>query len=176
MTGRVLVAGIGNVFLSDDGFGSEVARLLARQPLAEGVRVVDYGIRGMHLAFDLLDGYDALVVVDALPGDGAPGELTVLEVGPDDLGDGELDAHGMAPVAVLGGLGALGGTLPPTYVVGCRPADVGEGMGLSPAVAAAVAPAVDLVHELLARLHGTDAPRVAASARPSTAQHREEQS
>ena len=145
----VLVAGIGNVFLTDDGFGSEVARALHGVPLPDGVKVVDYGIRGMHLAYDLLDGYDALVVVDAVPGAGAPGDLTVLEVGPDDLGEGELDAHGMAPVAVLGSLGALGGTLPPTYVVGCRPADVNEGMGLTPSVAAAVSPAVDLVLDVL---------------------------
>jgi hydrogenase maturation protease len=146
---RVLVAGIGNVFLTDDGFGSEVARLLAAREVPEGVRVVDYGIRGMHLAYDLLDGYAGLVVIDALPGEGAPGDLSVLEVGPEDLGDGELDAHGMAPVAVLASLGQLGGSLPPTYIVGCQPADVGEGMGLTPAVAAALDPAVELVFEVL---------------------------
>jgi hydrogenase maturation protease len=149
VSSSVLVAGIGNLFLGDDAFGSEVARRLAVQPLPEGVRVVDYGIRGMHLAYDLLEGYDALVVVDALPGDGAPGDLSVLTVGPDDLGEGELDAHGMAPVAVLAGLGLLGGSLPPTYVVGCQPADVEEGIGLTPAVAAAVDRAVTLVHEVL---------------------------
>ena len=149
MSGRVLVAGIGNLFLTDDGFGSEVARRLAAGPLPDGVRVVDYGIRGMHLAYDQLDGYDALVVVDALPGKGSPGDLWVLEVGPDDLGDGELDAHGMAPVSVLASLGRLGGSLPPTYVVGCKPADVGDGIGLTPAVAAAVDGAIALVHEVL---------------------------
>ncbi len=149
MTANVLVAGIGNLFLTDDAFGSEVARRLAGGPMPEGVKVVDYGIRGMHLAYDLLDGYDALLVVDAMPGDGEPGDLRVLEVGPDDLGEGELDAHGMAPVAVLASLGQLGGSLPPTYVVGCQPADVGEGIGLTPAVAAAVDRAVDLVHEVL---------------------------
>lgn len=182
MTRRALVAGIGNVFLTDDGFGSEVARRMAAQPLPDGVgadvRVVDYGIRGMHLAFDLLDGYDALVVVDALPSEGPPGELTVLRVGPEDLGEGELDAHGMAPVSVLASLGALGGTLPPTYVVGCRPADVSEGMGLSPAVADAVGPAVRLVSDVLAEVlgrHGSD-DRVGTSARPSNRSRREEQS
>jgi hydrogenase maturation protease len=149
MTARVLVAGIGNVFLSDDGFGSEVARRLAGHPMPEGVKVVDFGIRGMHLAYELLDGYDALVVVDAMPGKGSPGELSVLAVGPDDLGEGELDAHGMAPVAVLASLGKLGGTLPTTYIVGCQPGDVGEGMGLTPAVASAVEPAVELVLEVL---------------------------
>ncbi len=145
----VLVAGIGNVFLSDDGFGCEVVRALRSVPLPDGVEVVDYGIRGMHLAYDLLAGYDALVVVDALPGDGDPGDLAVLEVGPDDLGTAELDAHGMAPVSVLASLGQLGGTLPPTYVVGCRPADVSEGMGLTPTVARAVPAAVALVAEVL---------------------------
>ena len=162
MTANVLVAGIGNLFLTDDAFGSEVARRLAGAPLPEGVKVVDYGIRGMHLAYDLLDGYDALVVVDALPGDGAPGDLRVLEVGPEDLGEGELDAHGMAPVAVLASLGQLGGTLPPTYVVGCQPADVGEGIGLTPAVAGAVDRAVELVHEVLEQqlgLAGRSSPR-----------------
>lgn len=154
MSNGVMVAGIGNVFLTDDGFGSEVARRLAGEQLPGGVRVVDYGIRGMHLAYDLLDGYDALVVVDALPGHGAPGDLSVLEVGPDDLAidgeqGGELDAHGMAPVSVLASLGQLGGALPRTFVVGCQPADVGEGMGLTPSVEAAVDGAVALVHEVL---------------------------
>lgn len=149
MNRRVLVAGIGNLFLTDDGFGSEVARRLASRPLPDGVKVIDYGIRGMHLAYDLLDGYDGLVVIDALPGDGAPGALSVLEVGLGDLGEGEFDAHGMAPVAVLGSLGQLGGALPPTYLVGCQPADVTDGMGLTPAVEASVEPAVDLVCEVL---------------------------
>jgi hydrogenase maturation protease len=149
MSDQVLVAGIGNVFLTDDGFGSEVARRLAARRLPDRVRVVDYGIRGMHLAYDLLDGYAGLVVIDALPGEGPPGELAVVEVGPDDLGEGELDAHGMAPVAVLASLGQLGGSLPPTYIVGCQPADVGEGMGLTPDVSAAVEPAIDLVYEVL---------------------------
>jgi hydrogenase maturation protease len=163
----VLVAGIGNIFLTDDGFGSEVARRLSREPLGDDVRVVDYGIRGMHLAYDLLDGYDALVVVDALPGQGAPGDLSVLEVGPDDLGEGELDAHGMAPVSVLASLGQLGGALPRTYVVGCRPADVGEGMGLTPAVEAAVDRAVALVHDVLEEQLGRPPARTAERSRVS---------
>lgn len=152
MSGGVLVAGIGNLFLTDDGFGSEVARRLASGHVPDGVRVVDYGIRGMHLAYDLLDGYDALVVVDALPGTGAPGDLTVLEVRPEDLGDGELDAHGAAPASVLAALGQLGGALPPTRVVGCQPAHVGEGMGLTPAVEAAVDRAALLVQEVVEQL------------------------
>ena len=146
----VLVAGIGNLFSSDDGFGPEVVRRMGERA-DDDVRVVDYGIRGMHLAYDLLDGYDALVIVDAVPR-GEPGEITVLEVGPDDLGSDEFDPHGMNPVAVLASLGRLGGRLPPTYVVGCRPASTADGIGLGEAVAAAVPLAVETVYRLLERL------------------------
>jgi hydrogenase maturation protease len=145
---NVLVAGIGNMFLGDDGFGPEVVRRLAAEPQRDGVRVVDYGIRGMHLAYDLLDGYDLLVLVDALPTNGQPGEVVVLEVGPGDLPDGDYDPHGMNPVAVLGGVSRLGGTLPRTYVVGCRSASVADGIGLTPQVAAAIPDAVHAVREL----------------------------
>lgn len=152
---RVLVAGIGNLFLGDDGFGPEVVRRLpATGRVPADVRVVDYGIRGMHLAYDLLEGCDALVLVDALPGsasgDRAPGDVTVLEVEEDDLGSGDFDAHGMDPVAMLANLDRLGGTLPRTFVVGCRPATVEEGIGLSAPVEAAVPAAVEVVLELLA--------------------------
>ncbi len=113
------------------------------------MRVVDYGIRGMHLAYDLLDGCAALVIVDAMPGNGSPGDVVVMSVGADDIGTGELDAHGMDPLAVLGSLRALGGALPPTYVVGCQPAKLEEGMGLSEAVAAAVPVAVAAVSRVI---------------------------
>jgi hydrogenase maturation protease len=149
---RILVAGIGNIFLGDDGFGCEVAGRLALDPPRAEVRIVDYGIRGMHLAYDLLDGYDALILVDALPGTEAPGTLRVMEVGADDLagrGPGGLDAHAMDPATVLAGLRALGGELPRTFVVGCIPADLGERIGLSDAVAAAVEPAAATVRGLL---------------------------
>jgi hydrogenase maturation protease len=113
------------------------------------VRAVDYGIRGMHLAYDLLDGYDALVIVDALPGDGPAGTVRVLEVGENDLGTAEFDPHGMAPVAVLASLKDLGGQLPPTYVVGVRPFDVDDRIGLSERVQAAVPEAIEAVRTLL---------------------------
>jgi hydrogenase maturation protein HypF len=158
---RILVAGVGNLFLSDDGFGPEVVRrLLASGRAPSHARVVDYGIRGMHLAYDLLDGYDALVLVDALPGPGRPGEVTVLEACTDAVGDPasgpQLDAHGMDPMAVLAGLERLGGTVPPTYVVGCRPVTVADGIGLSAPVAAAVPAGVDAVRRLLDRLAGAE--------------------
>ncbi|MDT4894376.1 MAG: hydrogenase maturation protease [Pseudonocardiales bacterium] len=154
---RVLVAGIGNIFLRDDGFGPAVVAELLRdpEPPPEGVRIVDYGIRGMHLAYDLLDPIAALVLVDAVAGR-TPGTVTVLEVGPEDVGrsgsHGALDAHGMEPVAVLAGLESLGGSLPPTYVVGCVPADVSEGMGLTAAVAAAVPLAAERARGLAVEL------------------------
>jgi hydrogenase maturation protease len=226
VTARVLVAGIGNLFLGDDGFGPEVVRrLLAGGPPPPGVHVTDYGIRGMHLAYDLLDGWDALILVDALPaapradaessggdsssgrpsdcesssggpssgeltgdeasgggssgaesaagptaisepsggvpggappGGAPPGEVIVVEIGPDDLEAGDFDAHGMQPVAVLGSLTAMGGKLPPTYIVGCPVESVHEGIGLSPAVAAAVPAAIDAVLALLERLPLTE--------------------
>ena len=153
MSPRILVAGIGNLFLGDDGFGPEVVRRLAAEGgLPPEVRVADYGIRGMHLAYDLLAGYEALVLVDALPGAGRPGEVVVLAVGAADLGDGEFDAHGMHPAAMLAALDRLGGTLPPAYVVGCRAAATDEGIGLSEPVAAAVAGALAAVRTLVTRL------------------------
>jgi hydrogenase maturation protease len=132
--------------------------MVGRAP--DGVRVVDYGIRGMHLAYDLLEGYDALVLVDALPVGDVAGAITVLRVGPDDLGTGEFDAHGMSPVAVLGSLDQLGGTLPPTFVVGCRPESVDEGIGLTEPVAAAVPRAVETLVQLLAKLRADEGRRV----------------
>jgi hydrogenase maturation protease len=149
---RILVAGIGNVFHTDDGFGCEVARRLAGTPWPADVRVVDYGIRGLHLAYDLLEPWDVLVIVDALPDRGAAGSVTVLEVGAGDLGQGTgFDAHGMDPATVLASLAALGGRLPPrTVVVGCQVAGTDEGMGLTGAVEAAVDPAVESVRALVA--------------------------
>jgi hydrogenase maturation protease len=146
---RTLVAGIGNIFLGDDGFGCEVVRRFAGEEFDDNVRVVDYGIRGMHLAYDLLDGWDLLVLVDALPERGSPGQLEILDVRPEHLGDGELDPHGMAPVAVLASLGALGGRLPPTVLVGAQVSDTSDRIGLSLDVQEAVLAAVDAIHALL---------------------------
>lgn len=152
------MAGIGNIFHGDDGFGPAVVRhLLApgSEPLAAGVRVVDYGIRGMHLAYDLLDGYDMLVLVDLIPPSGAPGEVSVLGVGAEDLGRSDFDPHGMNPAAVLASLSSLGGELPPTYLVGCQPITTEEGIGLSNRVAAAVPTAAAAVRDLV----GPSSPR-----------------
>lgn len=147
----VLVAGIGNIFLGDDGFGVEVAQRLLAEPQPEGVTVVDYGIRGLHLAYDLRDSdYDLVVFVDALPRGDEPGTVYVFE--PDtaiDRDSVEVDAHEMHPLAVLALLDDLGGQLRRLLVVGCEPADTEERIGLSSQVAAAVDKAVEVVGELL---------------------------
>jgi hydrogenase maturation protease len=154
--GRILVAGIGNIFLGDDAFGVEVVRRLRDAVLPPEVDVSDYGIRGMHLAYDLLDGrHDVLVLVDALPLDEPPGTLAVLQVDLDDpnwslrpadvLHAPAADAHGMDPESVLRLLRGLGGSVDRVLVVGCQPAALGERMELSAPVAAAVDEAVRTV-------------------------------
>ena len=154
MSGRVLVAGVGNIFLGDDGFGVEVARRLADQQLPEGVEVADFGIRGVHLAYQLLEGYDLAILVDASARGGEPGSLYVIEPTPGD-GDVLLDGHGMQPAAVLGLLEALGGPVGRVLVVGCEPAEVGERIGLSEPVGRAVGEAVRLVRELVTQASAT---------------------
>jgi hydrogenase maturation protease len=158
---KVLVAGVGNVFLSDDGFGVAVVTALRdRGGLPAGVEVVDTGIRGMHLAYQLLDGYHALVLVDATRRGGEPGTVYTLEHDLDAPCDeaAALDAHGMEPGAVLALLDGLAASMDlerpvgRVLIVGCEPAVLEEGIGLSPAVAAAVEPAVVAVTELVTAL------------------------
>jgi hydrogenase maturation protease len=121
-TARILVAGVGNVFLGDDGFGVALADRLARAALPAGIEVVDFGIRGMDLAYAMQDGYDAVVLLDATPRGQAPGTLYVIEAEVDDDGDElEFEAHGLDPAKVLGLVRALGGQPPRTLVVGCEP-------------------------------------------------------
>jgi hydrogenase maturation protease len=151
VSGRVLIAGIGNIFLGDDAFGVEVVRPLLDQPMPDRVDVVDYGIRGVHLAYDLLDGrYGALVLVDALPMDEPPGTLSVLEVDLDDLqwtsrggepGGDAPDGHSLDPEAVLRLVAHLGVRISRVVVVGCQPAAVAEDMALTEPVRTAVEPA-----------------------------------
>lgn len=160
MTPRVLVAGIGNIFLGDDGFGSEVVRRMSTKDLPSRVRVADYGIRGMHLAYDLVAGeYDLTVLVDATMRGDAPGTVYVVEL--DLPGDpkqppGEmvtpaqiLDAHGMQPDVVLNLVALLGGDPGRVLLVGCEPAVLDHRMGLSPAVAAAVDTAAGAVADIV---------------------------
>jgi hydrogenase maturation protease len=156
MSRRILVAGVGNIFLGDDGFGVEVARRLVDEPFPEGVQVADFGIRGVHLAYELLQGYDTLVLIDAAPRGEAPGTVFVLE--PDFSSDGSLehgesgfllDAHSLDPEMVLAILKDLGGGVGRVLIVGCEPADVSEGMGLSEPVRRGVDEAVRMVRGLV---------------------------
>ena len=162
--GTILVAGIGNIFLGDDGFGVEVAQQLATRPQPDGVRVADYGIRAFDLAFALLDEPEATILIDAMPRGAAPGTVYVLE--PDLGGDGAASApdhaegsfqgHAMTPDSVFALVRTLGGSPRNVTVVGCEPLTFGpenEGqMGLSEPVAHAVPEAVAVVEELLSRL------------------------
>jgi hydrogenase maturation protease len=148
---RVLVAGVGNIFNGDDAFGVEVANRLLAHDFPEEVRVGEFGIRGVHLAYELLDGYDTLILVDALSHGEPPGTVFVLEAGAGDFDDGAgvMDAHSLDPASVLNLLDDLGGTLDRVLVGGCEPADVGERMGLSPTVEGSLDDAVRLVCELV---------------------------
>lgn len=139
---RILVAGIGNVFLGDDGFGVEVVGRLARSLLPAGVKVEDFGIRGMDLAYALQD-YDVAILVDALPRGNPPGTLYVIEPALDEQA-AALDTHGMDPVKVLGLARHLGDRLPRVLVVGCEPATVmGEDDDLSAELSEPVRAALD---------------------------------
>jgi len=160
MTGRTLVAGTGNVFLGDDGFGVEVARLLAGRPRPEGVEIADFGIRGVHLVYELLNGCDLFVLIDASPRGHEPGTVTVLEVDPADHPATDdaplLDAHSLSPDAIFSMLTAMGGRPGRCLVVACEPADVSAGMGLSDPVMAALPHAVRAVEEILADKASTE--------------------
>jgi|tagenome__1003787_1003787.scaffolds.fasta_scaffold20768624_3 hydrogenase maturation protease len=161
---RILVAGIGNVFLGDDGFGVALADRLARRTLPAGVEVVDYGIRGMDLAYALHDGWDTVLLLDAVPRGKPPGTLSVIEP---DLADLPLvvDAHAMDPVKVLGLALALGGELPRVLVVGCEPQEVMRGdeedvvAAISEPVRAALDEGVRLVEALLEDLTDPGQPK-----------------
>jgi hydrogenase maturation protease len=149
--GRTLVAGVGNVFLRDDAFGVEVVRLLAERPVPDGVEVKDFGIRGVHLAYDLLDGCDLFVLVDAAPRGEAPGTVSVVEVEvPEPQGAPVMDAHDLTPDGIFALLGSLGGRPGRSLLVACEPADVSAGMGLSEPVRQALPHAVRTVQEILA--------------------------
>jgi hydrogenase maturation protease len=157
---RILVAGIGNIFMGDDAFGCEVARRLAGRDLPEGVRVVDFGIRGFDLAYALMDGYDVTIFVDATPRGGEPGTLYTIE--PDlseldslDAQAAAIEPHGMNPLKVLGMVKSLGGEFKRILLVGCEPETLGpeEGqMGLSASVEAAVDEAARVVESLVTKI------------------------
>jgi hydrogenase maturation protease len=160
---RILIAGIGNIFFGDDAFGSEVARRLMGRPqrLPDGVHVGDFGIRGLDLTYALLDGYEAIVLVDATPRGGTPGTLYVIEPEAGDPGrpedsDPTIPMHSLDPVEVLRLTAALGGQPKRVLLVGCEPETLGTdeepALGLSATVESAVDQAIPLIDSLVARL------------------------
>ncbi len=159
---RVLVAGIGNVFLGDDAFGVEVAQALLRRPQPKGVEVVDFGIRGFDLAYAMLDDHEVVILVDAMPRGTPPGTLNCIEADVDDAGPdpghdtGAFSGHLMTPAAVFTLVRTLGGRPQRVLVVGCEPLTMGDenegAMGLSEPVQAAVPEAVAMVEKLVAAL------------------------
>jgi hydrogenase maturation protease len=156
---RTLVAGLGNVFEGDDGFGVAVANALVATDWPQGVELRDYGIRGVHLAYQLLDGYDLVVITDAVQRGGEPGTVYVIDHASDTklappTGDAPmLDAHDLAPDGVLALVPMLGGTLGRVVVVGCEPESLAPAMGLSPSVEASIATAKRLVIEIVREAH-----------------------
>jgi hydrogenase maturation protease len=158
---RILIAGIGNIFLGDDAFGVEVVRRLAARPLSAGVHVVDFGIRGFDLAQALAAGADAAILVDATARGEPPGTLYVLEpqlaaTDYEQFPETVLATHGMDPVRVLHLARALGGYPPRVLVVGCEPGTLdpdAEGrLGLSAPVEAAVEEAIALIETWITHL------------------------
>jgi hydrogenase maturation protease len=159
---RVLIAGIGNIFLGDDAFGVEVAQRLANVPLPDGVCVKDFGIRGLDLTYALLDGYDLAILVDAVPRGQAPGTVYLIEPeipatsasAQEEFGASPMfDGHSMDPVRVLRAVAALGGKVDRLLLVGCEPTPLNDSAdmqnGLSPAVAAAVPRAIEMIESIL---------------------------
>jgi hydrogenase maturation protease len=157
VNGKILVACIGNIFLGDDAFGVEVAQRLANHRLPERVTVVDFGIRSYDLAYSIMQGWDLVILVDALPQGGKPGTLYVFEPRLPSKSENSisLDAHTMNPVSVLQLVRALGGSVDRLLVVGCEPEHLeprADGnVGLSPGVQGALDEAVRMIEGLIAR-------------------------
>jgi len=157
---RILIAGIGNIFLGDDAFGSEVARRLMGSKLPDDVRVVDFGIRGIDLAYALLEGYEVTIFVDATPRGGEPGTLYTIEPDLDEVNrtnaqESVVETHDMNPMKVLGMVKAMGGEFKRILLVGCEPSplEAEEGqMGLSEPVEVAVEEAVRLIESLVTNI------------------------
>ena len=154
---RILVAGIGNIFFGDDAFGCEIVAELTKRSWPDGVNIVDFGIRAYDLAYAIMDGYDATVLIDAAPRGEKPGTVYLLELDPEKVdasGDEIADAHALTPVRVLQLIRALGGQAKNLYLVGCEPARLdGDGViGLSDEVRDAVPVAVKMIEKIIADL------------------------
>ena len=155
---QILVAGVGNAWLQDDAFGGECARRLEQRGVPSGVTVMDFGTGGLDLAYEIMRGYDALVIIDASRRGGEPGTLYVIEPSMEEIAssieDGEaINPHGMDPATVLRFVRAVGGWSGKVVIVACEPGDVEDlGLGLSPALEAAIDQAIALIDETIAEL------------------------
>ncbi|MDB6127544.1 MAG: hybD [Verrucomicrobia bacterium] len=164
---RILVAGIGNIFLCDDGFGCEVVQELSREPLPPGVVARDFGIRSYDLAYALVEGFDAVIFVDTTPRGKPPGTLCVLELDHPGAADTAVSGHSLDPLTAIRLAGTLGVVCSKLYLVGCEPgileSDDGR-IGLSEIVHAATPDAVKLIRTLLHQLLAPEAPKTAGTA------------
>ena len=162
---QILVAGVGNAWMQDDGFGSEAAQRLEGRELPPGVTVMDFGSGGLDLAYEIMRGYDALVLIDVSRQGGEPGQLYVIQPDPEDyarpIEDGELiSPHGMDPQTVLRFVSAVGSFSGMVVVVACEPGPIEDlAVGLSPEVELAVERALDVVMEQIAALRTDEAYR-----------------
>jgi hydrogenase maturation protease len=162
----ILIAGVGNIFLGDDGFGVEVVRRLATRKLPSGVRVADFGIRGFDLAYALQDGYQTTILVDAFPHGQEPGTVSLIEPDLRNFGSEEapqpgIETHGMNPMNVLRMAASMGAPLKGVLLVGCEPATLGpeEGqMGLSELVEKAVDETVRLLDSVINKILAGNGP------------------
>lgn len=159
---RILVGGIGNIFLGDDAFGVEVAQRLMRKNWPENVKIVDFGIRGIDLTYALLESWEAVILIDAAPRGGSPGTLYLIEPDAAEIaaaseptaGDLLMDAHSMDPVKVLRLARSMGGNVQRMLLVACEPTAIAEEMEMeiSPAVRSAIPEAVAMVESLITRI------------------------
>jgi hydrogenase maturation protease len=162
---RILIAGIGNIFLGDDAFGVEVIHRLLHRPRMKDVTISDFGIRGLDLTYALLENYDLAILVDAVPRGETPG--TIFLIAPDPISDDSIptgldmsslmiDSHNMDPARVLKLVAAMGGNLQHVLVVGCEPtpfdSETDMDMSLSEPVKAAVEAAVPFIESLVAKI------------------------
>jgi len=160
---KILIAGIGNIFLGDDAFGVEAARLLMRESMPADVSIMDAGIRGLDLTYALMDDYDAFILIDAVPRGEAPGTLYRMEIDPASIEEAPIDAlsvdaHALDPLRVLQTVKAMGGAPKRVLLIGCEPQPLNEDeqfegrMGLSPSVEAVLPAAVEMTRSLVSAI------------------------
>jgi hydrogenase maturation protease len=156
---RVMIAGVGNMFLKDDGFGSAVVKKMLDKKFPEGVEVKDFGTGGLKLAYDLMKGYDGLILLDASSRGEKPGTLYVIkpdenDISPDLEQGGPIDPHGADPVTVLRFVKSIGSWPAKVLIVACEPENVEDyEIGLSQSVSAAIDKAIEMVEDIIKEIY-----------------------